>query len=202
MFTKAEAQLGIEPAVGAIEGELVMVSVCVRQEPGRLQRDSGDRIGFGDVPGEADRIGSRLWRRGTEVIHIGVAEGVDDGGIWMRLAEPRIVEKHKPYVRAESLLVRKLAQDVLAGHNHRMRNRFDRAVPLRIRGEVNDAVLWKIHLSRFAMRTQEFARMIAPRNCHGVEPQRAEAVERGGRPDFGEVPSIGIDGPVAHPHPR
>ncbi len=38
--------------------------------------------------------------------------------------------------------------------------------------------------------------MIA-RDYHGVEPQRAAAVERGWRPDCDGVPNVSIDGPLA-----
>src|SRR6185312_11995125 len=103
---------GVEPAVRAKKRELVMVSVRIRKEPRRLQRDPGDGIGFGDINRETDRVGARVWRRRAEAIDVMVAEGVGDGRAWMQHAEARVVEKHEPNVGRESALPAELAQDV------------------------------------------------------------------------------------------
>ena len=155
-----------------------MVSVRVRQEPGRLERNSGDWIEFGDIYGEADRVGARVRRRGAEAIDVTVAEGVGDRRIGMHAPEASVVEKHEPHVRRQLALVRKLAHDVLAGGDHGMRNRLDRAVALRIGREIDDAVLREVDLSRLSMRAQELPGMVTPGDRHGVEAERGEALER------------------------
>ncbi len=78
MLAEAEAEQGIEPAVRAIERELVMVAVRVGQESGRLEGHPGDRIGFGEIERQTDRVGARFGRRGTEAVDVAVAERVGD----------------------------------------------------------------------------------------------------------------------------
>ena len=178
MFAKAETELRIEPSIGAMKRELVMISVRVRQKPWRLQRDAGDRVGFGDVERKPDRVGARIRRRRAEAIHVTVAEGVGDGRLGMKRAKTRIVEEHKPHVGRELALLAEFPQDIPAGGDHGMGHGFDRAVALQIGRKVDNAILRKIDFSRPSMRAQELAGMIAPGDRHSVETERSEALER------------------------
>ena len=121
VVAEAEAELVLEPAVRLHQRELVVEAVGVGREARRFERDAGDRIALGDVPGEADGVGARLGRRGAEIVEVGIAEGVADHGVGMRHAEPRVVQQHQPDVDRHAAVVGQLAQDVAARRAGRWR---------------------------------------------------------------------------------
>ena len=79
-----------------------------------------------------------------------------------------------------------------------MRDRLDRAVAAGIGLEIDRSVFRKIDLARLAVRPQELACVVAPRDRHRIEAERQEPVDRGADAGLGEIPGVGVNGLVAH----
>src|ERR1700722_1075557 len=78
---------------------------------------------------------------------------------------------------------------------------FDGAVSRRVGMEINGTVLGEINFAVLSLGREEFSGVIAARDGHGVEPQRAKPSDRLGGLPVREIPRIGINGLVAHAAP-
>src|SRR5690606_37528296 len=74
MIAKAEAHQTLKHWVLTHKAHFMVEAMGIRREPRRFQRQSGNRIAFGYVLGQADSVGTGGWSTGTEIVEIGIAK--------------------------------------------------------------------------------------------------------------------------------
>jgi hypothetical protein len=115
-------------------------------------------------------------------------------------AQPRVVEEDHPGIHGDPGISQRTEHVMLLVEA--VRERLDAAVAPLVSGEIDGAVLGKIHLPGAALWADELAGMVAPGERDSVEPERPHLVSESHCADLGNIPSIGIDRPVAHRRTR
>jgi len=115
----------------------------------------------------------------------------------MRTSQQRVVKQHKPDVDMDAAVIDELAQDI-AFAQHRIADRFYSSVTTLIGPEIDSAVLRETNFTGFAVRPKEFAGVIAAGYRDRIEAESLKAGGRIGCADLGKIPSVGIDGLIAH----
>ena len=60
VIAEAQAEKAVEPAIGAVEREFMMIAMDVREKARRFERNPRNVIALGHVPGEAQGIRASL----------------------------------------------------------------------------------------------------------------------------------------------
>ena len=201
MLAETEAEHVLQPRVRLHQREFVVVAMRIGREARRLDRNAANGVALRHVLGEADCIGARLGRGRTEIVEIGIVEGVAHDSIRVRHAEARIVQKDEPDIDRHAAAVDQFAQHVTLAERS-VGHRLDGAVARRIGLEIDRPVVGEIDLSRLTVRAHELAGMVAAGDRHRVEAEVAELLRGGRDAGFREIPGIGVNSLVAHRIPR